>query len=221
MKNKNYLIGVVTFFIVGLGVFSCQKENSIKQDLDSELNSFLSSNEFYQLKKNFNIKADYLDFEYLRKESYPEANVNVFYLPIRKKGRTLGKLAIFSKEKGRKYRTLFEDLSNINNMGGIITIYTSKKQFVVDFDVKSVNNNLQASINNVNDFSTFLRRSELHANSEFPTSDDGWWSCTTNCYKIAKDACDDDASCKFICDLLGLGSYCTISISTACSIYCL
>ena len=45
-------------------------------------------------------------------------------------------------------------------------------------------------------------------------------SCTGDCYKMAKDACDGDGDCKLLCDLLDIMGHCTISIAVACFIHC-
>lgn len=47
-----------------------------------------------------------------------------------------------------------------------------------------------------------------------------WWSCTTTCYKEAKDACQGDPECNFICDLLDLAGGCTVSIAAGCAGHC-
>lgn len=48
-----------------------------------------------------------------------------------------------------------------------------------------------------------------------------WWTCTTKCYKFAKDACDADPECKFLCDLVNVAlSSCNVSIAVACGIHC-
>lgn len=224
MKKITFLFSFIALTIVGLGIYSCQKgeeSSNNLQSIDAELNLFLSSKEFYELKKNFNIQSNYLNFERTKKDTYSEQKVNVFYIPVQKNGNLLGKLAVFSKNNGEKYKTLYEDFSKFTEIGGTTTIYTSKKQFVADFNIDKIDNKFQASINRVNNSSTFLKMSAMYANSEFPTSDDGWWNCTTRCYKIVKDACDEDPECKFECDLLGLGSYCTLSIASACAIHCM
>jgi hypothetical protein len=42
--------------------------------------------------------------------------------------------------------------------------------------------------------------------------------CTTICYKQAKDACDSDPECKFLCDNI---PSCNGSISVACFMHCM
>ena len=54
-----------------------------------------------------------------------------------------------------------------------------------------------------------------------PSPDQGWWSCTTECYTMAKDACGSSAQCDFLCDLADLAGGCTISMAAACTIYCI
>lgn len=43
-------------------------------------------------------------------------------------------------------------------------------------------------------------------------------SCTGTCYKRAKDACDADADCKLLCDIL---PSCNGSIAVACFLHCM
>ena len=46
-----------------------------------------------------------------------------------------------------------------------------------------------------------------------------WWGCTTDCYKTAKDACDGNGECKFLCDMLG--NICVVEIFVACGVNCI
>jgi hypothetical protein len=48
----------------------------------------------------------------------------------------------------------------------------------------------------------------------------GWWTCTTDCYAYAKNACAGDPDCDLLCDLANIVGYCTITIGTACGIHC-
>ncbi|MFB6248006.1 MAG: hypothetical protein ABEL97_05495, partial [Salinibacter sp.] len=43
---------------------------------------------------------------------------------------------------------------------------------------------------------------------------------TGECYRTAKDACDNNGDCKLLCDVLDVaGGQCTLSIAAACFIY--
>jgi uncharacterized membrane protein YgcG len=56
----------------------------------------------------------------------------------------------------------------------------------------------------------------------FPDKNDGWLTCTADCYAFLKKGCGSDPKCDLACDLLNLGAFsCTISIFAACGLYCI
>ena len=229
MKKNVFKIVIASLIIIGgLVFYSCQKteeKNVEKLTGDKELNAFFSSKEFLNLKENFNLNLNEFDLKNVQKEEHSDAKVNIFYLPVKQNNKLIGKLAVFSFKDGRKYKSLYEDISKLSELGGKTTIYTSQKYFVADFEVKkseSTKNLYSVQINKVVDDATLvMARQSVRADSEFTTRKDGWWKCTTECYKIAKDACGSDSSCDFLCDMFDLAAgYCTLSIGAACAIHC-
>jgi hypothetical protein len=62
--------------------------------------------------------------------------------------------------------------------------------------------------------STVISEAIISSNS---LASHGESSCTSSCYKKAKDACDADGDCKILCDLL---PSCNSSIVVSCFLHC-
>ncbi len=215
------LSGVVLFY-------SCQKDKELTSMIINtdyeEFNSFFNSESYASFSEKFKVNSENFDLNNLSQVQFQEQNVNLYQTLIYKKEKVIGRIAVFSKNKGQTFRVLFEDWSSFDEKcGGEITLYTSKKHFVASFlceKVDSESNLFSVHLNKVVDNSIPRLKSTT---VEFPSDDDPWWECLTQCYKVANDACSGDAECDFLCELIGLGTNisCFIAISTACAIYCI
>jgi hypothetical protein len=83
-----------------------------------------------------------------------------------------------------------------------------------------VNGRQVAKLTYVDDMEWIFDEPDDMSYAPWPSSGPGWWKCTADCYKWAKDVCDGDSECKLVCDLVDLGGGCTISVSVGCGIYC-
>ena len=231
MNFKRVILSILFTIIVLLGViffYACERNDALKSTSVNtdyeEFDDFFYSKAFDSFSEKFKVSAKNFDFNDLTQIQFQEQNVNLYQTLIYKKSKIIGRIAVFSKNNGQRFRVLFEDWSNFNeNYGGKITLYTSKKHFVASFMCEKVDsepNLFSVHLNNVVDNSLpRLKRATI----EFPGDDDPWWNCLTRCYKIAHDACSQDAECDFLCELIGIGTNisCFITISTACAIYCI
>jgi hypothetical protein len=154
-------------------------------------------------------------------QSFEHNHVNVFTVPIEKNNRLQGKLVIYSKHNGKKFQALYEDWSSVDLVkGGNIIIQNLEKREIAQVNLvrKEDKGYIEQIINVLNVPQAIRLRSDT---VEWPTSDDGWWDCTTRCFKLAKDACGSDPQCNFLCEIADLPLGCTISVAVACGIYCM
>ncbi|MDR1155103.1 MAG: hypothetical protein LBL04_10340 [Bacteroidales bacterium] len=219
LKHSSIVAIAIVTLVIGVLV-GCQKEEDVfPENISIELQNYFNSKDYADLKVNFKFGISNFSFNDVIVEK-PISEISIYYLPV-KKGDRVGVLAIFSKNNGKVYRSLYEDRSQLNQKDeGAISIYTAKKFFVVDFQFKKTENQMMTlNIKNVGNIKIGSPR--LKSGNEFPSDDDPWWSCTTDCYAYAKDACDGTASCQLMCDLLDITGLCTLSVAAACAIYCI
>lgn len=208
-------------FVVGV-FYGCQdKLVDLPNTVPDGLKSYFSSQDYYELKDNFDFGVSDFSFDDIIEEN-PVSELTIYYVPIKKKDR-IGTLAVCSKNNGEVFKSLFSDESQtINQEEGVISIYTAKNFFVVDYKFEKQgfdDTSMKMKIDRVGNFSIGSPR--LKGGTEFPSPDDGWWTCTTNCYAYAMAACGDDSECKFLCDLANIAGLCTLSVAAACAIYCI
>ena len=214
-------ISVALVLMIGL-LYGCQ-DNLVElpETIPNDLKSYFESQDYKELKENFDFKISDFSFDNFVEEN-PIPEVTIYYVSIQKKNRN-GTLAIYSKNNSEVFKSLFSDRSQINNQDeGVISIYTAKNYFVVDYRFEKINEtSLNLRINRVGDLNTGSPR--LKSGIEFPTSADGWWSCTRECSKIAKEACDGHSDCNFLCEIIDgvyFLPYCEFTLAASCAIYC-
>lgn len=121
------------------------------------------------------------------------------------------------------YQLIYENFEEFNGKSGTIKQFTSKGNFIADFKVVSLGNVSSFSINTIGtgiETGNLTLKASTHATAPIEEEEDGWWSCTTECYREAKEACGSDDTCQFLCDLVDIVGLCTITIAAACAIYC-
>jgi hypothetical protein len=231
IKNKRIgflYLGVILISIISGGVIiqSCTQADDIyleennKDKIPDALINYFNSNDYFVLSRNFKIGLANIDFDNLVAENFNDATVNVYYLPVKKGQNTIGQLCIISKDEEKIYKSLYEDRSELQKADeGKIAIYTSQGLFVADFNYKKESNGLY--LLRLSDVGNSNSTPRLKSGVEWPNPSDGWWSCTTNCYSYAKQACSSTSQCDFLCDIANLIGGCTISMAVACSAYCL
>jgi hypothetical protein len=230
MKNNGFkrvsMTSVAVIIALLAGVMTgCQKEDDIftenipPENIPIELQNYFNSEDYADLKMNFEFGISNFSFNEMIVEK-PVPEISIYYLPV-KKGSRVGALAVFSKNNGKVYKSLYEDRSQLNRQDkGVTSIYTAKNFLVVDFQFEKTDNQMvKLNIKRVGNIETSSPR--LKSGTEFPSSNDGWWTCTTNCYAYAMSACNGDAPCQLMCDLINITGLCTISIASACAIYCI
>lgn len=144
----------------------------------------------------------------------------IYYMKVQKNNRS-GVLAVFSKNNGEVYKSLFEDRSELKKQtNGLIQIYTAKNFFVVDFNFEKQSiddTTIEMQINKVGNLATGAPR--LKGGAEFPNPEDGFWQCTSNCYDYIKQECD--GWCGFFCDMTDNYYYtCSIGQMAGCAAFC-
>lgn len=220
MKQINF-ITLVLVFLTSAILSSCSSDDSnyINENVtNQELNNFFSSKECRDFSTSFDVNVKNFMLDEMVTERYENKKVTSFIIPIEKRGEIVGKVLIFSKNNGRLYKMLYEDRSEFDHSdGGVIKITTAKNKFIASLNCTMLSN--QKMSIRINEIAPI--KNTIKTRAEFPTPEDGWWDCTTRCYKISKDACGDEAQCNFLCDMADLVAGCTISIAAACAIYCM
>lgn len=223
MKNIYKCCLFSTIAIVGaISLFSCNYE---KEDFtttgDAQLDGFFRSSAYDEFSKSYQLKL--ANFQVNNAQIIavnPEKNVTTYSIPITKKHRIVGHLIVFSKQKGLKYQTIYENIENFDpQIGGQINIEINRK-FVARYEgVPSKGTLISVKLVEVADVSSFFTTKVPLP--EWPSGNEGWWECTTMCYAYAKAACGSDAACDLLLDLVNLSGAGTISISVACGFYCI
>ena len=186
-----------------------------ENEIEPQLQSFFTSSEFEKFSKTQDVTTNNFIFN-KQKVIHDERGLTVYCIPIQRKENIIGKISIFSKDNSNLYKVLYEDWTDFSEEnGGIIRVTTGDNKYIASVKCSVTDaNKMNVRITDVAPI-----QSQTRAPIEnWPTSDDGWWDCTTNCYKIAKDACDSDPQCKMECDLI---PSCATSIAIACAGYCL
>lgn len=141
-------------------------------------------------------------------------------IPVTKNEKELGRLCVISNSQGRIFQALYEDWSEVNTeKGGMMKVFTTDHQYLATWTVTPEVDKFALKLTEVADvFDNGIDR--VKTRTEFPAKTDR--NCTAKCYAAAKEACDADPECRILCDLIDMATGCmaSLSIATACAIYC-
>lgn len=223
MKKKQFYLGIAMLFLTITTVFTAcnNDEDDIRFNgtnvVETELQGFFGSDAFKEVSTSLDIQVKHLMLD-KRTVNHYKKGVTQYCIPVQKDGVVIGLLHAFSKNNGSLYRVLYEDRKGFSeNYGGTIRIVTSKNKYVATLACTPTNTKKMSM--KIVDVATVRPRIRKRSES-WPSPDDGWWDCTTRCYKMAKDACGSDSQCNFLCDLADLAAGCTVTVAAACAIYC-
>lgn len=220
MKKILSLVIMSFMLIAGITIVGCNSDNNDygNQNVEeSELNGFFSSREYENFSNTFEVNNKNFEYGRMVVNYYKKKNVKTFCIPINKDGNEVGQVLILSKNNGSIYKVLYEDRRDFTSKdGGVIKITTSTNKYIASINCKKIDSHKM--IMRIADVSS---TKAIKTRVEMPSPDEGWWDCTTGCYKVAKEACGTDAECDFICDLADLANGCTITVAAACAIYCI
>ena len=193
--------------------YSCKKIN--QDNFSSGFTSHQNINNFIQ---NFNIKKFNDQFgQNLTLDFKNSTPVELVYLGLPEK---YIQTPIWD-ENSKKYGTMYSLKINDSNYSSLVM---SQNNFnlkngngVISFTGLGINNSVEfflennkiKNVVNAEQGSTNIKSNSISANTS---------NCTTLCYKKAKDACDADPDCKFLCDNL---PSCSGSIAVACFMHCM
>ena len=207
MKKLKLLSLVVVIFITTL---SCKKNNNDNFITDPIITSFVQKFDVSKFNVQFgdDIKLDFKNAK----------QAELLYLGIPEKyiltpvlyndGKILGTMYSL-KINDTSYTSLVVDQKDYNfkNGNGTVSYIGVGIDNTVAFSIKNY------KISDLND-SISQKNDKVKSNSIKTFS----VKCTTICYKQAKDACDSDPECKFLCDNI---PSCNGSISVACFMHCM
>jgi hypothetical protein len=207
MKNSKLLSLVVVIFIA---ILSCKKNSNDNFITDPAIASFVQKFSLTKFNVQFgqNIK---LDFKNSRQAELLYLGVPEKYIltPILfNDGKIYGTMYSL-KNNDTSYSSLVVDQKDYNfkNGNGTISYIGVGINNTVAFEIKNY------KISDLNDSNT-QKNGDIKSNSIITFGS----NCTTSCYKKAKDACDSDPDCKFLCDNI---PSCNGSITVACFMHCM
>lgn len=220
---KKTILKTATFSIIIFSIISCRKESFYQSsnitadvqldDITEKINRVQASSDFKALKElnesNTSNKSSIAlfseeridwdnSFHYASDASSDAIGFNVYEEETNVIG---GKLIAVMNDNVTK--VIYESYSNFDvNSGGQISFYHQSIE-----NTMIINTTVVDGLVLIDDITTPI----LEA--------DSWWDRTTKCYKTASDACDDDAECKTLCNIVNfaLGS-CEAAKLTACAI---
>ena len=209
---KNLILSFFFGMILLIGN-SCKKIN--QDNFSSGFTSHQNINNFIQ---NFNIKKFNDQFgQNLKLDFKNSTPVELVYLGLPE---NYIQTPIWD-ENSKKYGTMYSLKINDSNYSSLVM---SQNNFnlkngngVISFTGLGINNSVEfflennkiKNVVNAEQGSTNIKSNSISANTS---------NCTTLCYKKAKDACDADPDCKFLCDNL---PSCSGSIAVACFMHCM
>lgn len=221
--KKVILLSMCIVSIMCTVVFvSCEhEEDDFIATKDVVLNKFLQSSIAEDFMISFEVNSSNLNTVNMKK--LPQGNDSeVLYIPLIKEGKEVGRLCVFVKNKGSFFQVLYEDWTGMENNTGVIKIFNANKHYIASWGVQKESETkysykiIDVAQNEDAGFNGIKTRTEI----DFPKPGDS--GCLEKCYKAAKDACDADPDCKFLCDMLDVfACSATVSIAAACAIYCI
>lgn len=207
MKIFKLLISLVLSIISFL---SCKKINNDNFKSDPIITSYVQNFNVIKFNEQFgqNIKLDFKNSK----------QTELLYLGVPEKYI----LTSILNNEGKIYGTLYS--LKIND-----TSYSSLVVALNDYNLNNGNGTVSYIGVGVNNTVVFLIKNYKIANvynSTSQTNDkiksksivSNGSNCTTSCYKKAKDACDSDPDCKFLCDNI---PSCNGSIAVSCFMHCM
>jgi hypothetical protein len=207
MKKLKLLSLVVVIFITTL---SCKKNNNDNFITDPIIASFVQKFDVSKFNVQFgdNIK---LDFKNSKQTEFLYLGIPEKYIltpVLYNDGKILGTMYSL-KINDTSYTSLVLDQKDYNfkNGNGTVSYIGVGIDNTVAFSIKNY------KISDLND-SISQKNDKVKSNSIKTFS----VKCTTICYKQAKDACDSDPECKFLCDHI---PSCNGSITVACFMHCM
>lgn len=184
-------------FLSFLCFFSCSDQQIEKEALPQTISSFKASSQFDKLSENFPVLAATLSFGEYWNDDFN--GTKIYSVPSKIEGRIQG-VVYFDDSFNAivEIRTFTDD-----------KVHLSFQDFdgveIVNWTGMRIGENYSFSYE---DLSNAYLRQSLTGRAT---------SCTGDCYKSAKDACDRDGDCKLMCDLT---PGCNISIAVACFWHC-
>lgn len=222
---KKFLSYSLSLTLLGLlFLVSCHENDNVSSSkhvvLDKQTESLIKSSAFAEFKENFPNEFEYVNYSGSQTNQLT-SDIKTISLPIEKDGKLKGIVVGLILPNGKGYRIVYKNYSRFNEQGkGVIELYTAKRNFVVDFDTEVKGTKVIFKINHIGNNKMAALRMTTTAGVELPNPKDPWVDCVGECYKALKEACSDDPTCNFECDLLNFVNSCDASFMLACVAYC-
>lgn len=219
MKRK-LLFVLSPALVLCSSLWSCSDDGPNTQ-MDSPqtslINEFLNSEYGIATLENHEITLSNLDLENSTIEFFKSKGVTALAIPIIENGQITGKLNAFIVPGDDSYRAIVEKWENSSNQESSVTITTGYGMYLATV---SIVHDGKRKTQEIIDIASYNNDEEETSSRSSRPVGEGWWACTTRVYRTAKQACNGDSQCDFLCDLVDLAGGCTISMAAAAAIAC-
>lgn len=218
---KKRLLFVLSLALVLCGSFwSCSADDpAMPMDgaKTSLLNEFLNSDYGIATLENHGLTITNLDLKNSTSDFFKSKVVTAFAIPIIENGRITGKLNAFIVPGDDSYRAIVEKWENLSDKEYSVTITTGYGMYLATVGIV---NDGKRRTQKIMDIASYNDAEEILKSRSSKLAEESWWACTTRVYQTAKQACNGDSQCDFLCDLVDLAGGCTISMAAAAAIVC-
>lgn len=211
MKTKFIFTFSLVLILCG-ALWSCSDDAPIETSTKSNtasIQEFLNSEYGIITLKSHGLSIQNLDLGNAKCEVFDSKGVTSFSIPTIENGMVTGRLNAFIVPGNEPYRAIVEKWNMSNESDYSVTVSTGKGAYLATVEIYE--NGKQKIMDIASD--THSRSNQL--------AEEGWWACTTRVYATAKQACNGDSQCDFLCDLVNITYGCNISMAAAAAIVCI
>ena len=215
--KKNFLIVSGLAFALSGTLSGCSNEDLVKpahDDNSHAVNMFLNSDYGVRTLQSHGLSVNSLDLENSTEEVFGSKGTVSISVPIVENGERVGRLSAFVSQDESDYRSIVEKWEKTSQHDYTVTLSTGYGAYLATVEVTSDGKRQTQRITEVASETPYGSRAKQEQK-------ESWWECTVNLYDTAKDACNGDSQCDFLCDLANLVNGCTISMAAAAAIVCL
>lgn len=218
---KKRLLFVLSLALVLCGsLWSCSDDGPAMPTDGSKtslLNEFLNSEYGIATLENHGLTIANLDLKNSTSDFFKSKGATAFAIPIIENGRITGKLNAFIVSGDDSYRAIVEKWENPSDKEYSVTITTGYGMYLATVGIVHDGKRKTQKIMDIASYNDAEKNPKSRSSN---LAEEGWWACTTRVYKTAKQACNGDSQCDFLCDLVDLAGGCTISMAAAAAIAC-
>lgn len=192
-------------------------KHNADDSLLSGINEFLNSEYGIATLENHMLKVSDLDLANSKSEFIKSKGVTAFAVPFKKNGKVIGKLTALIVPGNEPYRAIVENWERTSTQDYSVIVTTGCGEYLATVNVAHDGDKTTQNIVDVASTETSISRSSRPPRP----GKESWLECTARVYHIAKQACQNDSQCDFLCDIANLARGCTITLAAAAAIACM